>query len=84
MARRALGPSSTAIHGHIRPPDGAPVSSPIYQSSTFANPVGSSDEPLYTRYGTNPNQLTIGARLAELPAHRQRCGQTVFPAHNPP
>src|SRR4030095_8599304 len=34
--------------------------------STFTNPVGSSAEVLYTRYGNNPNQLAIARRLALL------------------
>jgi cystathionine beta-lyase/cystathionine gamma-synthase len=42
------------------------VTSPIYQSSTFVQPVGSTDEVLYTRYGNNPNQVDLGARLAAL------------------
>ena len=36
------------------------------QSSTFTNPVGSADEVLYTRYGNNPNQLSVAHRLAAL------------------
>jgi cystathionine beta-lyase/cystathionine gamma-synthase len=46
--------------------DHTPVSSPIYQSSTFINPVGQSEEVLYTRYGNNPNQIEIGEKLAVL------------------
>jgi cystathionine beta-lyase/cystathionine gamma-synthase len=38
----------------------------VYQSSTFTNPIGSSAEVLYTRYGNNPNQLAIAKRLALL------------------
>jgi len=67
MPRKPLGPSSLAIHG--RPEqrsEHSPVASPIYQSSTFVHPVGSTEEVLYTRYGNNPNQLTIGTRLAAL------------------
>ncbi len=67
MRRKNLGPSSTAIHGRLgQRAEHSPVASPIYQSSTFVHPVGSTEEVLYTRYGNNPNQLTIGARLAAL------------------
>ena len=67
MTRRRLGLSTRAIHGEPEPrPDWTPVAHPIYQSSTFTNPVGSSEEVLYTRYGNNPNQVQIGRRLARL------------------
>ena len=36
------------------------------QSSTFVNPVGSDEEVLYTRYGNNPNQITIARKYAML------------------
>jgi hypothetical protein len=36
------------------------------QSSTFVNPVGSDEEVLYTRYGNNPNQVTIARKYAML------------------
>ena len=65
--RRRLGLSTRAIHGEpTARPDWAPVAPPIYQSSTFTNPVGSNAEVLYTRYGNNPNQVAIGKRLALL------------------
>jgi cystathionine beta-lyase/cystathionine gamma-synthase len=66
MTRRP-GPSTIAIHGtpHRRP-DWTPVVPPIVQSSTFTNPVGSSDEVLYTRYGNNPNQVEIARKYALL------------------
>src|SRR6266702_3839044 len=65
--KRRLGFSTRAIHGdpEVRP-DWAPVVTPLYQSSTFTNPVGSTAEVRYTRYGNNPNQLTIAKRLALL------------------
>ncbi|MBI2614346.1 MAG: aminotransferase class I/II-fold pyridoxal phosphate-dependent enzyme [Gemmatimonadetes bacterium] len=67
MRRKSLGPSSLGIHGKLgRRAEKSPISSPIYQSSTFVQPVGSTDEVLYTRYGNNPNQVDIGARLAAL------------------
>lgn len=67
MRRRTAGPSTLAIHGDV-PARAAndPVAAPIYQSSTFVSPVGSSDEVLYTRYGNNPNQLRLAERLARL------------------
>ena len=65
--KRRLGLSTRAVHGDpaVRP-DWAPIASPVYQSSTFTNPIGSTAEVLYTRYGNNPNQVTIGKRLALL------------------
>jgi cystathionine beta-lyase/cystathionine gamma-synthase len=67
VTRRRLGLSTRAIHGEPEPrPDWTPISQPIYQSSTFTNPVGSSAEVLYTRYGNTPNQVQIGRRLARL------------------
>jgi cystathionine beta-lyase/cystathionine gamma-synthase len=44
----------------------SPITTPVFQSSTFLNQVGSSDEVLYTRYGNNPNQVEIANRLAAL------------------
>jgi cystathionine beta-lyase/cystathionine gamma-synthase len=67
VTRRRLGLSTRAIHGEPEPrPDWTPISQPIYQSSTFTNPIGSNAEVLYTRYGNNPNQVQIGRRLARL------------------
>ena len=65
--KRRLGLSTRAVHGDpaVRP-DWTAVSTPLYQSSTFTNPVGSTAEVLYTRYGNNPNQLAIARRLALL------------------
>jgi len=64
---RRLGLSTRAIHGDpaVRP-DWTPVAPPIFQSSTFTNPIGSTAEVVYTRYGTNPNQVAIAKRLALL------------------
>jgi len=65
--KRRLGFSTRAIHGDPEArPDWAPVVTPLYQSSTFTNPVGSAAEVLYTRYGNNPNQTAIAKRLAAL------------------
>ena len=67
MTRRRLGLSTHAIHGAPEPrPDWTPISTPIHQSSTFTNPIGSTQEVLYTRYGNNPNQVSIAQRLALL------------------
>lgn len=67
MTHRRLGLSTRAIHGDpAQRPDWTPISRPIHQSATFTNPVGSSAEVLYTRYGNNPNQVAIGQRLARL------------------
>jgi cystathionine beta-lyase/cystathionine gamma-synthase len=67
MTRRRLGLSSTAVHGAAsRHPDWAPVVPPIVQSSTFASPVGSDEEVLYTRYGNNPNQTSLARKYALL------------------
>jgi cystathionine beta-lyase/cystathionine gamma-synthase len=65
--KRKLGPSTVSIHGQpSRRSDWAPVASPIYQSSTFTNPVGSDDEVMYTRYGNNPNQTLLAEKYALL------------------
>lgn len=67
MTARRLGLSTRAIHGEpAARPDWTPIVLPVYQSSTFTNPVGSTAEVLYTRYGNNPNQVQIGSRLALL------------------
>ena len=66
MTRRH-GLSTIAIHGRPhRGPDWSPVVTPLYQSSTFRNPVGSQDEVLYTRYGNNPNQVELARKYALL------------------
>lgn len=65
--KRRLGFSTRAIHGEPEPrPEWSPVASPVYQSATFTNPIGSTQEVLYTRYGNNPNQVAIARRLALL------------------
>ncbi len=67
MKHANLGPSTRAIHGEPhRHPDRSPVITPIVQSSTFQQPVGSSDEVLYTRYGNNPTQIALAEKLAAL------------------
>ena len=65
--KRRLGFSTRAVHGDPEArADWTPVVTPLYQSSTFTNPIGSSAEVLYTRYGNNPNQIAIAKRLALL------------------
>ena len=67
MKRRRLGLATRAIHGDPKArADWTAVAPPLYQSSTFTNPVGSTAEVLYSRYGNNPNQVDIGRRLALL------------------
>jgi len=67
MKRRQLGLSTRAVHGQlVRRASQSPITTPVFQSSTFLNQVGSSDEVLYTRYGNNPNQVEIANRLAAL------------------
>lgn len=64
---RAAGRSTLAIHGPPhRGADGSPAVTPIYQSSTFRNAIGSTAEVGYTRYGNNPNQLEVARRYAAL------------------
>lgn len=67
MAKVPSGRSTRAIHGipHQRA-EHEPLVSPIYQSSTFAQAVGSTDEVWYTRYGNNPNQTVLAGKLAAL------------------
>jgi len=65
--KRKHGLGTLAIHGQTaRRPDWSPVVPPIYQSATFTNPVGSDEEVMYSRYGNNPNQTTLGAKYALL------------------
>jgi cystathionine beta-lyase/cystathionine gamma-synthase len=67
MSPRRLGPSTTVIHGIPRRRlDWTPVAPPILQSSTFTNPIGSTEEVLYSRYGNNPTQLALARKYALL------------------
>jgi cystathionine beta-lyase/cystathionine gamma-synthase len=67
MTQRKPGLSTLAIHGtpHRRP-DWTPVMTPVYQSSTFTNPIGSAEEVMYSRYGNNPNQVELARKYALL------------------
>ncbi len=62
------GSSTLAVHGGASPrkPDWSPVAPPIVQSSTFVNPVGSTAEVLYSRYGNNPTQVELARKYAVL------------------
>jgi cystathionine beta-lyase/cystathionine gamma-synthase len=65
--KKPPGRSTLAVHGQpARRTDWTPVVTPIYQSSTFTNPVGSDETVMYTRYGNNPNQVTLAAKYALL------------------
>jgi cystathionine beta-lyase/cystathionine gamma-synthase len=65
--RRRYGVSTVAVHGPAeRRPDWAPVAPPLFQSTTFTNPVGSADELVYSRYGNNPTQVALARKYALL------------------
>ncbi|MGH7513578.1 MAG: trans-sulfuration enzyme family protein [Gemmatimonadales bacterium] len=67
MKARRPGLSTTAIHGAIhRRPDWSPVAPALMQSSTFVSPVDSDEEVIYSRYGNNPNQVSLGRKYALL------------------
>ena len=67
MSPRRVGLSTLAIHGiPRRRPDWTPVAPPLVQSSTFSNPVGSTDEVLYARYGNTPSQVALAKKYALL------------------
>lgn len=67
MKKSRLGRSTLAIHGTPEPREERdPVVTPVYQSATFVNAVGSDREVGYTRYGNNPNQLTLARKYALL------------------
>lgn len=62
-----LGRSTVSVHGHSESRrEGEPIVSPIMQSSTFMNAVGSDREVKYTRYGNNPNQVSLARKYAML------------------
>jgi cystathionine beta-lyase/cystathionine gamma-synthase len=67
MTAPRLGRSTVAVHGVPEPRrENEPVVSPIMQSATFVNAVGSDREVLYTRYGNNPNQISLARKYATL------------------
>jgi len=65
--REAQGLSTRAVHaGEAEPRPGEPVVTPVAQTSTFFTDPVPRGEVLYTRYGTNPNHLVVGRKLAAL------------------
>ena len=65
--KEVAGFSTRAVHGrHDRPGAGQPVVQPVYQSATFFTDALPAGEVLYTRYGTNPNHIALGEKLAAL------------------
>jgi cystathionine beta-lyase/cystathionine gamma-synthase len=61
------GPATLGVHGVAkRHTPGAPVVPPIVQSATFHWADPSDGELLYSRYGNNPNQLAVSAKIAAL------------------
>ncbi|HEV8598511.1 MAG TPA: PLP-dependent aspartate aminotransferase family protein [Gemmatimonadales bacterium] len=67
MRAPRLGRSTLAVHGVPEPHhEHDPVVAPIMQAATFVNAVGSDREVLYTRYGNNPNQLSLARKYALL------------------
>ena len=66
--RRRRGAATEAIHAGepvLRPGD--PVVPPIVRSSTFRwNGPGDGIDLRYSRYGNNPNQLSVAAKIAAL------------------
>lgn len=67
MSAPRLGRSTVAIHGIPEPRrEGDPVVAPVMQSATFVNAVGSEREVRYSRYGNNPNQVSLGRKYALL------------------
>jgi len=63
-----LDQATLAIHGgNGRRGEGEPVAPSIVQSSTFiGGGPGDSPDLLYTRYGNNPNQMHVAAKVAAL------------------
>ncbi len=61
------GISTIGIHGgYSDDQPGAPVVPPIVQSATFMGGANRTDAILYTRYGNNPLQLSVGQKVAAL------------------
>ena len=66
-AQRPPGLSTRAVHaGSAGRQPGDPVTTPIYQASTFYNDVVPDGDVLYTRYFNNPTQEAVARRLASL------------------
>ena len=61
------GLSTRAVHaGEAGAERGAPVTTPIYQTSTFFSEPEGQGEVRYTRYGNNPNHAALEHKLAAL------------------
>ena len=62
-----MGRSTVAVHGLPEArQEHDPVVAPIMQAATFVNLVGSDREVLYSRYGNNPNQISVARKYAML------------------
>ena len=61
-------PATSAIHaGEPAARAGQPVVAPVVRSSTFHAPPAADGAPLrYSRYGNNPNQESVAAKIAAL------------------
>jgi cystathionine beta-lyase/cystathionine gamma-synthase len=69
MTFHGRSPDTLGIHGGDVEPrtEGTPVVPPVVQSATFHGGGPADTGPvLYTRYGTNPNQLRVGRKVAAL------------------
>jgi cystathionine beta-lyase/cystathionine gamma-synthase len=61
------GDSTRAVHaGSPEAVAGSPVVTPVHQTATFFSDPVPSGEVLYTRYGTNPNHISVASKLAAL------------------
>lgn len=64
---RAEGISTRAVHAGSAPASpGAPVVTPVAETTTFFTDAVPTGEVLYTRYATNPNHRALGEKLAAL------------------
>lgn len=69
MTFRDWNPDTLAIHAGETEPrtEGSPVVPPVVQTATYHGGGPDDTGPLlYTRYGTNPNQLRVGRKVAAL------------------
>ncbi len=67
QATRPQGASTRAVHAGMHPhAAGEAVTTPIAQTTTFFNDPAPAGEVLYTRYGTNPNNIVVNRKLAAL------------------
>jgi cystathionine beta-lyase/cystathionine gamma-synthase len=63
---RTLGASTIAIHGGPATHMDGSVISPLYQSVSFTQEIGTAEGLRYTRYGNNPNAESLQRKLALL------------------